>query len=168
MVNVAYFTVATPQALSKTGVIVVALLIGKVFGPTMQWLTAVLAALSSLGNIMTASFSVSRVIQGLAKEGVLSSSSVFATRTSSGPPAGAFYLSFLSSIVVILFIPFGDAYNFILDVGQYTMAVVIFFVVIGLFVMRKRMGYVPRTFKVWSSVACVYLAVQSWLVITPL
>ncbi|KAF7714664.1 Uncharacterized protein PECH_008307 [Penicillium ucsense] len=169
LVNVAYFTVATPQELSETGVTVVALLVGRVFGPRMQWLAAVLAALSSLGNLMTASFSMSRVIQGLTTEGVVPFPSFFASRTSSGRPAAStFLLVFLPSVLMVTLIPFGDAYNFLLDVGQYTRAIILFFVVAGLFIIRKRVAYPPRTFKVWTSVAYIYLAVQSFLVILPL
>ncbi|KAA8645954.1 hypothetical protein EYZ11_002515 [Aspergillus tanneri] len=107
MVNVAYFAAATPEELSQTGVTVAALFIGRVFGEKMQCLSAVLAALSSLGNIMTASFSMSRVVQGFAEEEILPFSAFFARRTHFGTPAGAFGLVFLSSFLMVLCIPFG-------------------------------------------------------------
>ncbi|PTU21587.1 hypothetical protein P175DRAFT_0508535 [Aspergillus ochraceoroseus IBT 24754] len=107
LTNIAYFVVATPEEISRTGVTVVAMLIGKVFGNTMLWLTAILAALSSFGNLMTASFSMSRVVRELAKEGLLPYAHFFAATTSSGSPSGAFLLVFFSSAVMILFIPFG-------------------------------------------------------------
>jgi amino acid transporter len=107
LANIAYFIVATPEEISKTGVTVVALLIGKVFGDTMLWLTAILAALSSFGNLMTASFSMSRVVREFAKEGLVPYAPFFAATTSSGSPSGAFLLVFLSPILMILFIPFG-------------------------------------------------------------
>ncbi|KAI9045567.1 APC family permease [Aspergillus affinis] len=115
MVNVAYFAAATPKELSETGVTVAALFIGKVFGEEMQSLSAVLAALSSLGNLMTASFSISRVVQGFAEEEVLPFSSFFAKKSRFGSPAAAFLLVFLSSFIMIICVPFGDVYNFILD-----------------------------------------------------
>jgi hypothetical protein len=107
LVNAVFFIAATPKELSETGITVVALFIGRVFGGTMQRFTAILAAMSSLGNIMTASFSMSRVILGFAEGGLLPFSSFFALRTSSGSPSGAFVLVFLSSCLMIIAIPFG-------------------------------------------------------------
>ncbi|KAH8426783.1 APC family permease [Aspergillus melleus] len=163
MVNVAYFAAATPKELSETGVTVAALFIGRVFGEEMQSLSAVLAALSSLGNLMTASFSISRVVQGFAEEQVLPFSSFFAKKSRFGSPAAAFILVFLSSFIMIICVPFGDVYNFILDVGQYAMAIVQLFVVIGLFIIRRRMTYPQRTFRVWTSVALIFMASQIYL-----
>ncbi|GAB1205095.1 hypothetical protein APSETT445_003764 [Aspergillus pseudonomiae] len=107
LVNAVFFVAATPKELSETGITVVALFIGKVFGQHMQRFTAILAALSSLGNIMTASFSMSRVIRSFAQEGLLPFSQFFSGRSSSGSPAGAFALVFLSSCVMIIAVPFG-------------------------------------------------------------
>ncbi|KAF7594135.1 hypothetical protein BBP40_009984 [Aspergillus hancockii] len=147
LVNAVFFIAATPKELGETGITVVALFIGKVFGEKMQRFTAVLAALSSLGNIMTASFSMSRVIHGFAEEGLLPFSSFFARRSSSGSPSGAFALVFLSSCIMIIAVPFGEAYNFLLDVGQWAMAVIQLFVVCGLFIIRKRLTYPAGAFK---------------------
>ncbi|KAE8354943.1 amino acid/polyamine transporter I [Aspergillus coremiiformis] len=167
LVNAVFFVAATPTELSETGMTVVALFVGKVFGPEMQRFTAILAALSSLGNIMTASFSMSRVIRSFALEGLLPFSSFFAGRSRSGSPAGAFALVFLSSFLMILAVPFGEAYNFLLDVGQWAVAVIQIFVVSGLFLIRKRVTYPPGAFQVWTSVACLFFASQIFLVLSP-
>lgn len=107
LTNLAYFIVATPEEISQTGVTVVALLIGKVFGDTMMWVAAILAALSSLGNLLTASFTMSRVVRQFAQEGILPGGDFFASTTASGSPSWAFALVFLSSTVMIVFVPFG-------------------------------------------------------------
>ncbi|BAE59596.1 amino acid/polyamine transporter I [Aspergillus flavus] len=167
LLNAAFFVAATPKELSETGITVVALFVGKVFGQHMQRFTAILAALSSLGNIMTASFSMSRVIRSFAQEGLLPFSRFFASRSRSGSPAGAFALVFFSSCVMIIAVPFGEAYNFVLDVGQWAVALIQFFVVCGLFIIRKRVTYPPRAFKVWTSVACLFLATQVFLIVSP-
>ncbi|OGM46083.1 amino acids transporter [Aspergillus bombycis] len=167
LVNAVFFVAATPMELSETGITVVALFIGKVFGQHMQRFTAILAALSSLGNIMTASFSMSRVIRSFSQEGLLPFSRFFSSRSSSGSPAGAFALVFFSSCVMIIAVPFGEAYNFLLDVGQWAVALIQFFVVCGLFIIRKRVTYPPHAFKVWTSVACLFLASQIFLIVSP-
>ncbi|KAL2825071.1 amino acid/polyamine transporter I [Aspergillus cavernicola] len=166
LTNISYFIVATPEEISKTGVTVVALLIGKVFGETMLWLTAILAALSSFGNLMTASFSMSRVVREFAKEGLVPYAPFFAATTPSGSPSGAFLLVFLSSTAMILFIPFGEVYNFLLDVGQYAIAIINVLVVIGLFIIRRKSGH-QRTFRAWTPVVYLFLASQVFLLVTP-
>ncbi|KAL2867356.1 APC family permease [Aspergillus lucknowensis] len=164
--NVSYFIVATPEEISKTGVTVVALLIGKVFGETMLWLTASLAALSSFGSLMTASFSMSRVVREFAKEGLVPCASFFAATTPSGSPSGAFLMVFFSSAVMILCIPFGEVYNFLLDVGQYAVAIINILVVIGLFIIRRKTPH-QRTFRAWTPVVYIFLATQIFLLVTP-
>ncbi|EAA64656.1 hypothetical protein AN2551.2 [Aspergillus nidulans FGSC A4] len=158
LTNISYFIVATPDEISKTGVTVVALLIGKVFGDTMLWLTATLAALSSFGNLMTASFTMSRVVREFAREGIVPYSRFFAATTSSGSPSAAFLLVFLSSAVMILFIPF--------DVSQYAIALVNVLVVIALFIIRRKQPH-RRTFRAWTPVIYLFLASQVFLLVTP-
>ncbi|KAL4901152.1 hypothetical protein BDW74DRAFT_187814 [Aspergillus multicolor] len=180
LTNISYFIVATPEEISKTGVTVVALLIGKVFGHTMLWATAALAALSSFGNLMTASFTMSRVVREFAREGIVPHSVFFASLTPSGSPSAAFLLVFLSSTVMILFIPFGSVYNFLLDVGQYAIAIINILVVIGLFIIRRRERHDPpppsaqsrsptdqRTFRAWTPVVALFFLSQIFLLITP-
>ncbi|KAI9369437.1 amino acid/polyamine transporter I [Aspergillus egyptiacus] len=165
LTNISYFIVATPEEISRTGVTVVALLVGKVFGERMLWLTATLAALSSFGNLMTASFTMSRVVREFAKEGLVPYARFFAAATSLGSPSGAFILVFLSSTAMILFIPFGEVYNFLLDVGQYAVAVINVMVVLGLFIIREKSPH--RPFRAWAPVVYLFLASQIFLLVTP-
>ncbi|OJI99740.1 hypothetical protein ASPVEDRAFT_128176 [Aspergillus versicolor CBS 583.65] len=166
LTNISYFIVATPEEISRTGVTVVALLIGKVFGSTMLWLTATLAALSSFGSLMTASFSMSRVVREFAKEGLVPYSRFFAASTPSGSPSTAFLLVFLSSAVMIVFIPFGEVYNFLLDVGQYAIAIINVLVVIGLFIIRRKPNPQP-TFRAWNPIVYLFFTSQIFLLVTP-
>ncbi|KAL4814656.1 amino acid/polyamine transporter I [Aspergillus spinulosporus] len=163
LTNISYFIVATPEEISKTGVTVVALLIGKVFGNTMLWLTATLAALSSFGNLMTASFTMSRVVREFAREGIVPYSRFFAATTSSGSPSTAFLLVFMSSTVMILFIPF--VYNFLLDVSQYAIAIINVLVIIALFIIRQKQTH-KRTFRAWTPVVYLFLVSQIFLLVT--
>ncbi|GAB1214332.1 hypothetical protein ATERTT37_003494 [Aspergillus terreus] len=182
LTNIAYFIVATPEEISQTGVTVVALLIGKVFGETMMWLTAILAALSSLGNLMTASFTMSRVVRQFAQEGILPGATLFASTAASGSPTWAFALVFLSSTVMILFVPFGrfigpmgvnemltrkgEVYSFNIDVGQYAIALINLLVTVGLFIIRKHAAQ-RKTFRAWNIAVFLFLGTQVFLLVTP-
>ncbi|KAL4796325.1 amino acid/polyamine transporter I [Aspergillus venezuelensis] len=178
LTNISYFIVATPEEISRTGVTVVALLIGRVFGETMLWLTALLAALSSFGNLMTASFSMARVVREFAREGVLPFSGVFVRRTREGGPSWAFGLVFAASAGMILFIPFGEVYNFLLDVGQYAIAIINVLVITGLFIIRRQQTQAQHrsisqsdlkegTLRAWTPIVYIFLVSQVFLLITP-
>jgi amino acid transporter len=106
--NIAYFTAATPQELGDSGVTVAALFLGKVFGDGARRVAGAFVATSALGNIMTSSFSSSRVDQELAKEGMLPCAQFWASNWPSGSPSAALFLLFFYTSFIIVAIPFGE------------------------------------------------------------
>lgn len=104
--NVAYFTAATPEELGDNGVTVAALFLGKVFGDGVRRVTGAFVATSEPGNILTSSFSSSRVDQELAKEGVLPFPRFWASNWPSGSPSAALFLLFFYTSFIIVAIPF--------------------------------------------------------------
>lgn len=140
---------------------------GKVFGTTAKRALSVFVALSAFGNVMTVTFAQARVNQELAKEGIIPFSSFWASSWPSGAPSSGLLLHFIPSAIVILAIPFGDAYNFILDVEGYPSSVLNFFVVAGLFWLRWKHPEIPRPYKVWLGVAMFFMAGQAFLLVAP-
>jgi amino acid transporter len=116
---------------------------------------------------MAVTFAHSRVNQELAKEGILPFSKFWASTWPMGAPSAGLLLHFIPSFIMLIAIPFGDAFNFIIDVEQYARALVYFLVVIGLFVLRKRKPFALRPFKVWNSVAGFFLIGQLAVLIAP-
>ncbi|KAI9833347.1 MAG: hypothetical protein M1819_003742 [Sarea resinae] len=167
LVNVSYYAAATPQEIADSGVTVAAYFMGKVFGSTAERVLSVFAALSSLGNVMTITFAQSRVNQELAKEGVLPYPRFWASAWPFGSPSAGLLLHFIPSFIVIVAIPFGDAYNFILDVEGYPGSIINFFVVLGLFILRWNAPAVHRPFKVWLPIAVFYMVGQAFLLVAP-
>jgi amino acid transporter len=110
LANVSYFACATPDEIKGSGVTVAAFFMGKVFGDRMRSLIAVFAALSSLGNVMAVTFSMSRVIQEVAKDGLIPWSRFWARSWTTGTPATAMLLVFFSSFIVIALVPAGKAH----------------------------------------------------------
>ena len=100
---------------------------GKVFGNAAKRALAVLISLSAIGNVLTITFAQARVNQELAKEGVIPLAKFWASGWPVGSPSAGLLLHFIPSFIVIVAIPFGDAYNFILDVEGYPAAVINFF-----------------------------------------
>lgn len=107
LANLSYFTSATPGDISRSGVTVAAFFLGRVFGAGVGRVAAACAALSALGNVTTVTFTVSRVHQELAKEGLLPFSRFWASAWPTGSPSAAMLLLFSVSFSVIVATPFG-------------------------------------------------------------
>ncbi|KAB2572130.1 High affinity methionine permease [Lasiodiplodia theobromae] len=167
LANVSYFAAATPAEISHSGVTVASFFMSKVFGAAAARALSVLVALSALGNVMTVTFAQSRVNQELAKEGVLPYASFWASSWPLGSPGAGLLLHFVPSFLVIVAVPFGDAYAFILDVEGYPGSVMNFLVVLAFFWLRYAAPRAHRPFRCWWPVAVFYLAAQCFLLVAP-
>ncbi|QKX60187.1 uncharacterized protein TRUGW13939_07330 [Talaromyces rugulosus] len=167
LANIAYFAVATPEELANSGLTVAAFFMKRVFGTAAQRALSVLVAISALGNVMTVTFAQSRVNQELAKEGVIPFPKFWASSWPFGSPSAGLLLHFIPSFIVIVAIPFGDAYNFILDLEGYPGSVINFLVVLGLFWFRWKKPDTPRPFKVWWPIAAFFMVAQAFQLVAP-
>ena len=116
---------------------------------------------------MVVTFAQSRVNQELAKEGVIPFPRFWASSWPFGSPSAGLLLHFIPSFIVIVAIPFGNAYSFILDLEGYPSSIIILFVVVGFFWLRYSQPNARRPFKVWLPVAAFYLVVQTFLIVAP-
>ena len=128
---------------------------------------SVLVAISALGNIMTITFAQARVNQELAKEGILPYARFWASSWPRGSPAAGLLLHLIPSLVVIIAIPFGDAYSFILDLEGYPSSIINFLVVMGLFYLRWKEPMRCRPFRVWWPVAFFFMVGQVFQLVAP-
>jgi amino acid transporter len=165
--NIAYFAAATPEEVSESGQTVASLFMKNVFGVAAQKALSMLIAISAFGNVMTVTFSQARVNQELAKEGVIPGARFWASTWPFGSPSSGLLLHYIPSVFVITAIPFGDAYNFILDLEAYPRSVVHFFVVIGFFYLRHAHSERLRPFRCWWPIAAFYLCAQVFLMVAP-
>lgn len=167
LANIAYFSAATPTEIANSGVTVAAFFMRQVFGAAAQRAMAVFVALSALGNVLTITFAQSRVNQELAKEGVIPGQRFWAGTWPVGAPSAGLLLHFVPSFVVIVAVPFGNAFNFIVDVEGYPSSVLALAVVVGLFWLRWRVPEAPRPFRVWWPVAAFFMVGQCFLIVAP-
>ncbi|KAI0835650.1 amino acid permease-domain-containing protein [Hypoxylon sp. FL0890] len=167
LANVSYFAAATPQEVAASGTTVASYFFGKVFGVTAKRVLSVFVGLSALGNVLTITFAQSRVNQELAKEGVIPFPRFWASGWPVGSPSAGLLLHFIPSFIVIVAIPFGDAFNFIVDVEGYPTSVIAMFVVVGLFILRWEAPNANRPFKVWWPIAALFAAGQAFLLVAP-
>ena len=167
LANVSYFAAATPAEVAASKQTVAALFMSKVFGEAAEKAISVLIALSAFGNVMTVTFAQARVNQELAKEGIIPFGKFWASSWPSGAPGAGLLLHWIPSFIIIVAIPFGDAYNFILDVEGYPGSWIDFFVVVGFFWLRYARADLVRPFRCWIPVAIFYLAAQVFQMVAP-
>ncbi|KAL9093855.1 MAG: hypothetical protein Q9165_003778 [Trypethelium subeluteriae] len=167
LANVSYFAAATPKQVAASKNTVASVFFGEVYGKTAQQVLSVFVALSALGNVLTITFAQSRVNQELAKEGVIPFPKFWASSWPAGAPSAGLLLHFIPSFIVIVAIPFGDAFNFIIDVEGYPTSIIALLVVGGLLYFRWKKPELNRPFKCWLPVALFFLASQCFLIIAP-
>ncbi|KAF2770771.1 high affinity methionine permease [Teratosphaeria nubilosa] len=167
LANVAYFAAASPEEVAASKTTVAALFMRKVFGRPGEVAISVLIAISAFANVMTVTFATARVNQELAKEGVVPFPKFWASSWPRGAPGAGLLLHWIPSFIIIVAIPFGDAYNFILDVESYPSSWIYFFVVLGFFWLRYSQPKAVRPFRCWLPVAVFYLAAQVFQMVAP-
>ncbi|KAJ5535586.1 hypothetical protein N7513_008772 [Penicillium frequentans] len=167
LANVAYYAAATPEEIANSGTTVASFFMGKVFGSAAERALSALVAISAFGNVLTVTFAQARVNQELAKEGVIPFPKFWASNWPFGSPSAGLLLHFIPSFIVIITIPFGDAYDFILDLEGYPASVIDFLVVAGLFYLRWTAPLVDRPFRVWWPVAFFFMVGQAFQLVAP-
>ena len=128
---------------------------------------SVLLAISAFGNVLTVTFAQARVNQELAKERVIPFPKFWASSWPFGAPSAGLLLHFIPSFIIIVAIPFDDAYTFILDLEGYPGSVVNFLVVFGLFYLRFKEPNTHRPFKVWWPIAAFFMVAQAFQLVAP-
>ncbi|KAJ7245653.1 APC amino acid permease [Mycena haematopus] len=140
LVNIAYFGVVSKTDILGSRQIVAALFFRNLFGPATERALSACIALSSLGNILSVLFTQGRVIQELAREGILPSSlnTFFATNKPFGAPLAGLTVLYLISVALVIAPPPGDAYLFLLSVSSYSLTLINTFVSFGLLLLHTR------------------------------
>ncbi|KAI5293943.1 hypothetical protein KEM52_004972 [Ascosphaera acerosa] len=164
---VSYFSALSPDEVAEGGVTVVAAYAMKVFGESGMRAISFFVALSALGNTMAISFAQGRLNQELAKEGLFPYSQALASNWPVGTPMAGLILHLLPTFVILLAVPMGDIYNFIIDVEVYPDTIISFLVVIGFFYLRYAFPDLERPFKVWLGVPIFFTLGQAFLIVCP-
>ncbi|CAH0054761.1 unnamed protein product [Clonostachys solani] len=167
LANVSYYAAGTPAEISKSGVTVAAYFFETVFNDAAKRAFSVLIAFSALGNVMTVTYAHSRINQELAKEGVIPFPQFWASTWPFGAPSAGLLLHFIPSFIMIVGVPFGDAYNFIINIEGYARSILFLLVVTGLFWLRKTKPLAHRPIRVWLPVAVLFLVGQAFLLVAP-
>ncbi|KAI8986737.1 amino acid transporter [Trametes punicea] len=181
LVNVAYLAVVDKDEIVGSGRIVAALHFGKLWGVGAERAVSVIVALSTLGNILAVLFTHGRVVQELGREGVLPFSSLFASNKPFNAPFAGLFEQWLVTSTLVLMVPPGDAYLFMLNLSSYPLALINMFVSGGLVFIHLPDVWLPnrlqklRTsydwrppFRAWTLVVSFFFVSNIFLVVVPL
>jgi amino acid transporter len=169
LVNIAYFAAVPKADIIAAKELVAATLFRNVFGGTAERALSVFVALSAFGNVLSVIFSQGRIVQELGREGILPFSRFWASNRPFNAPLAGLFEHWLVSVIVMLAPPPGDAYNFLLNLISYPLAIVNTFVAGGLvylYLHRKAWNWHPPI-SATLPVVLFFLLSNIYLVVAP-
>jgi amino acid transporter len=128
LANIAYFAAVPREEIISSGRILAASFFRNMFGEKAERALSVFVALSAFGNVLSVIFSQGRLVQEIGREGILPFSHFWSSNKPFNSPFVGLFEHWLVSVIIMLAPPPGDAYNFILNVISYPLAVVNVFV----------------------------------------
>lgn len=169
LVNIAYFAAVPKEEILSSKRILAAAFFRNVFGPTAERAMSVFVALSAFGNVLSVIFSQGRLVQELGREGILPFSRFWASNRPFNAPLAGLFEHWVVSVAIMMGPPPGDAYNFILNVISYPLAIVNTFVALGLiwlYLHKQEWNWNPP-FKATLPVAIFFFLSNIYLVVAP-
>ncbi|CCF46111.1 amino acid transporters [Colletotrichum higginsianum] len=169
LANVAYFAAVPKEAFIAAKVTVAATLFENVFGASAgaKALPA-LVALSALGHLLGVAFTIPRLLQELAKDGVLPFSNLFMENRPFRTPIYALLLHLGVTILFICAPPAGDAFSFVVSLSSYPTTVLLTAITVGLVKLRftDRENFQSPLRAPWILIG-IYLAANIFLIVMP-
>ncbi|KAF2119509.1 amino acid permease-domain-containing protein [Lophiotrema nucula] len=170
LANVAYFAAVPAEEIRESEQLAAALFFEAVFGEAGKALPA-LVAVSAAGNIMAVIIGSTRNIRECARQGVIPWPHIWASTKPFGTPFAPILLKWALTCIVILALPFGDAFNFLVDLRSYPDSVFLFLMVVGVYYVRyrrKQEGLPQAPFQAWhsalifSALVCLFILIMPW------
>ncbi|KAM4066360.1 amino acid permease [Hirsutella rhossiliensis] len=169
LANVAYFAAIPKAQLAKSEVLVADVFFRNMFGDSAaSRVLPIFVALSNLGGILAASFVNSRLIQELAKEGLLPFSRFWASTRPFNSPAASLFLHWIVTTIVLFAPPGGPAYTLLVNVSAYANAWVNASVAAGLlWLQHKKSEQWSSPWHTYLPVSLAFLSVNLFLIVAP-
>ncbi|CZS89791.1 related to methionine transport protein, high affinity [Rhynchosporium graminicola] len=171
-VNIAYFAAIPKKQIMRGNTITASLFFAKVFGSdNAARLFNILILLSAFGNLVSTLIGQSRMIRECGRQGVLPFPRFWASTQPFGTPLGPYALKYVMTILMIVAPPFGDAFNFAVDLASYPTAIFYLLMAIGVYTIRRQRARINAgrsEFRAWDSVVIVYIVIQVFLLAMPL
>lgn len=169
LANVAYFAAVSREEFLDSDITIAATLFRNVFGESAGTrVLPALVAISAVGHLLGIAYTVPRVIQELAKDGIMPFPDILMENRPFRTPSAALALHLGVSILFICAPPAGDAFNFIVSLSSYPMTFLLTCITIGLIKMRlsKKEAWTSGFTAPWIIIA-LYMAGNIFLLVMP-
>ncbi|SMQ54061.1 unnamed protein product [Zymoseptoria tritici ST99CH_3D7] len=167
LVNIAYFSVVPLDEVRNSGGLIAALYFERVFGTSVgRRFLPLMVALGCVGNVMVVTFALARLNQEIARTGLIPFSRVLSSNAPFGSPLGGLLVHYIPSVLVLA-IPTGDVYSFILEVEGYPAQISALAVSFGLIWLRFRRPDLQRPYKAWIPGVVIRMGVSVALLVAP-
>jgi amino acid transporter len=167
LINVAFFLVVPLDEVKSSGELIAALFFEKVFGDTLgRRILPIMVALSGMGNVMVVTFALARLNQEIARTGLIPFSRILSSTAPFGSPLGGLLVHYVPSFLVIV-IPSGDIYSFILEVEGYPSQFFSVAVCVGLLILRFQRPDLHRPYKAFTPGVIIHIALSLVLISAP-
>ncbi|KAL5895005.1 low-affinity methionine permease [Pyricularia oryzae] len=168
LVNLAYLAVVPLDDIKASGELIAALYFERLFGPQVGRVVLPLAvALSAAGNVLVVAFSLSRVKQEVARQGLLPFGNVLSSTRPFGSPLGGLLMNFVVSVLVLVLPPSKEVYSFILEVESYPGQFFALASACGLLYLRRKKPDLKRPFRAWIPAVVLRIMVCLALIAAP-
>ncbi|KAJ5166930.1 uncharacterized protein N7482_005711 [Penicillium canariense] len=160
LANIAYFAGISREEFLHSDLTIAASLFNNVFGQSaaVKALPA-LVAISAIGHLLSVAFTVSRVLQELAKDGITPFPNILMQNRPFKAPIVCLAIYLGIAIFFICTPPAGDAFDFVVSLGTYPTVFLLTLVTIGLIKLRlDRSDNFQSSFKVPWAILVFYLA----------
>jgi len=154
-----------------SGELAAAMFFEAVFGGKAAKGLPALIAVSAAGNIMAVIIGHSRMVRECARQGLVPWPHLWASTQPFGTPFAPLLVMWILTTTVILALPFGQAFNFLVDLRSYPDSVFLFLMVVGVYSIRwrrRKQGLPQATFQTWhsalilSALVCLFILVMPW------
>jgi amino acid transporter len=171
LANVAYFAAVPASKIRSSGELTAALFFEAVFGGKAAQGLPALIAVSAAGNIMAVIIGATRSVREVGRQGLIPWPHIWASTRPFGTPFAPIVLKWVLTCIVILALPFGEAFDFLIDLRSYPDSVFLFLMVVGIYLIRYRRrkeGLPPATFQTWhsalilSAAVCLFILIMPW------
>lgn len=167
LANVAYLLVVPLDEVKSSGELIAALFFQRVCGETVgRRILPIMVALSAAGNVMAVIFALARLNQEIARTGLIPFSRLLSSTKPFGSPMGGLLVHYVPSVLVLT-VPSGDVYSFILEVEGYAGQVIVFALAFGLIWLRVKRKDLHRPYKAWIPGVLVQMGVAVALLLAP-
>ena len=171
LANVAYFAAVPAAEIRESGELAAAMFFEAVFGTKAAKGLPALIAVSAAGNIMAVIIGHSRMTRECARQGLVPWPHIWASTRPFGTPFAPTLLMWGLTCIVILALPFGDAFNFLVDLRSYPDSIFLFLMVVGLYLVRmrrKKEGLPNAPYRSWHvanillAAVCLFILIMPW------